>query len=217
MRLMLNLGRRVQLQTMDPHCSDITIGLYEHADDDGRPCYVLHSYSTKSGVADRLAFLSDAMIRLGGMEAVPGVSNQVRWACADKHLAATKRLFIEACKLSKPEDVAVRPGTIEDKKIGGTVVVKPRGEGRYEIGSDVSGDSAQARLKAICAGYLKLAEMERWEDSEVGVRFACGKPHFALMKLLLFRAINARAALREQEMMASRGVLVAPSAQNQAS
>jgi hypothetical protein len=63
---------------------------------------------------------------------------------------------------------------------------------------------------------LKLAEMERWEESETGVRFACGSQHDAIMRLLLFRAMNARAVLRDQEMMASRGELVAPSAQAQA-
>jgi hypothetical protein len=216
MQLMLNLGRRVQLQSMDPHCADITIGLYQHADESGRPRYALHSYSKKDGKADRLAFLADAMVRLGGMELVPGLKHHVRWPCGDEHLAATKRVFVEVCKLSRPEELVERPAAIEDSKIGGAVMVMPKGQGRYEIGTDVDRDGTEARLKTICAGYLKLAEMDRWEESETGVRFACGQPHDALMKLLLFRAINARAALREQEMMASRGVLVAPSAQNQA-
>ncbi len=57
--------------------------------------------------------------------------------------------------------------------------------------------------------------MERWEACETGVKFGCGTPHDALMGLLLYRALNARAALRETEMMASRGVLAAPSAQAQ--
>jgi hypothetical protein len=97
MQLMLNLGRRVQLHSMDPHCADVTIGLYEHADESGRPRYVLHSYSRKSGVADRLAFLGTAMARLGGMEAVAEMPNALHWPCGDRHLAATKRLFVEAC------------------------------------------------------------------------------------------------------------------------
>jgi len=45
------------------------------------------------------------------------------------------------------------------------------------------------------------------------VVFPCGRPHDELMGLLLPRALNARAALREEEMAASRGMLVAPSAQ----
>jgi hypothetical protein len=216
MHLMLDLGRRVQLQSMDPHCSDITIGLYENADQSGRPQYILHSYSRADGATGRLAFLAKAMIGLGGMEAVGGSPHTVRWPCGDRHLAATKRLFVEACKLSKPEEVTERPATIQDPKAGGTVAVISKGGGRYEVAAEAVGDNVEARLKAICAGYLKLAEMERWDESETGVRFACGSSHDRLMRLLLFRAINARAALREQEMMASRGVLVAPSAQSQA-
>jgi hypothetical protein len=212
---MLNLGRRVQLQTMDPHCSNITIGVYNQPDEQGRSRYVVHSYSKADGVEHRLAFLTTAMAKLGGMEAVAGTSRAVRWPCGHAHLAATKRLFVEACKLSSPSELGDRPASIEDMKVGGTVEVLPRNGGRYEIVAPAAGAEAEARLKAICAGYLKLAEMERWEESETGVQFACGMSHNPLMRLLLFRAVNARAALREQEMMASRGVLVAPSAQAQ--
>jgi hypothetical protein len=216
MRLKLDLGRRVQLHSMDPHCADITIGLYEHADESGRARYVLHSYSGQAGVADRLGFLARAMAGLGGMELVAGSANELRWPCGDRHLAATKRVFIEACKLSKSEEIALRPATIQDPKAGGTVEVVSRGGGRYELVAHANGSDAESRLKAIAAGYLKLAEMERWEESETGMRFAFGASQDALMRLLLYRAINARAALREQEMMASRGVLAAPSAQAQA-
>jgi hypothetical protein len=213
MRLKLDLGRRVQLHSMDSHCHDITIGLYEHADESGRPCYVVHSYSGESGVSERLAFVAGAMAMLGGMERTGRSPCEMRWPCRDRHLAATKRLFLEACKLSKAEELAERAATIEDKKLGGVVEVVSRDRGRYEVVAQKEG--GEARLKDICAGYLKLAEMERWEDSETGVRFSCGVSHDPLMRLLLYRAINARAALREQEMMASRGVLVAPSAQAQ--
>ena len=215
MRLMTDLGRRVQLQSMDPHCHDITIGLYEHADEKGQPLYVVHSYSGKDGVAKRLTLLASAMIRLGGMEAIEGSPNKVHWACGDRHLAATKRLFLEVCKVSKLDGLVERPADMFDSKLGGSVAIAPRNKGRYEIVAQANGAEVEARLKAICAGYLKLADMERWEDSETGVRFACGSSHDAMMRLLLFRAMNARAALREQEMMASRGVLVAPSAQSQ--
>lgn len=216
MHVMLDLGRRVQLVSMDPHCHDITIGLYEHADENGRPLYIVHSYSEMKDVPRRLAFVAEAMSRLGGMQRVASQPNQVRWPCGDMHLAATKRLFLEACKLSRPDELGDRPASMQDAKLGGAVTVISKGGGRYEIAAAASGAETEARLKAICAGYLKLAEMERWEESETGVRFACGSDHDPMMRLLLFRAMNARAALREQEMMASRGVLVAPSAQAQA-
>lgn len=215
MHLKLELGHRVQLQSMDPHCADITIGLYEHADEAGRPRYQLHSYSRHPGTAARLDFLAEAMARLGGMQRVAGSAPRLCWPCGDRHLSAAKRVFVEACKLSKPEQLTPRPLRLEDPKLPGVVVVAPEGSGRYRLTAAADGTGDEARLKAICAGYLKLAEMDRWDASETGVRFGCGAPHDALMGLLLYRALNARAALRETEMMASRGVLAAPSAQAQ--
>jgi len=214
MHLKLALGRRVQLQSMDSHCADITIGLYEHLDEDGKPRFQLHSYGAHPGTAARLKFLAEAMVTLGGMEAVPGSEPRVRWPCRQRHAAAAKRVFVEACKLSKPEQLVTRSRRLDDPKLPGVVTVVGDGAGRYTIAAEKGGGD-QARLKAICAGYLKLAEMERWDETETGVRFACDQRHDALMGLLLYRALNARAALRETEMMASRGVLVAPSAQAQ--
>ncbi len=212
MHLKPELGRRVQLQSMDAYCADITIGLYEHADEDGRPRYQLHSYGHHSDTPSRLAFLAEAMCVLGGMERISGSLPRLCWPCGDRHLAATKRVFIEACKLAKPEQVNVRPLQLNDPKLPGVVVVTSEGGGTYRLAAE-SGTGDEARLKAICAGYLKLAEMDRWETTETGIRFGCGTRHDALLGLLLYRALNARAALRETEMMASRGVLVAPSAQ----
>jgi hypothetical protein len=46
------------------------------------------------------------------------------------------------------------------------------------------------------------------------VAFPCGAEHDALIGLLLVRAQNLRAVLREEEMQSTRGVLSAPSAQD---
>lgn len=216
MRLMLELGQRVQLQSMDPHCGDITIGLYERPDAMGRPSFAVHSYAHHNGAGARLAFLARAMAALGGMEAVDGSERRLRWPCGARHLAAVKRLFVEACKLKDDSDLGERPAALADPKVGGKTVIVPHGGGRYEVAVEAAGGDHEARLKAVCAGYLKLAEMERWDERETGVRFECGTPHDALMRLLLYRALNARAALRETEMMASRGILSAPGAQAQA-
>ena len=62
---------------------------------------------------------------------------------------------------------------------------------------------------------MKLAEVEADAADDTRVRFGCGADHDALVALLLPRAVNVRSALREQELAASRGVLLAPSAQQQ--
>jgi hypothetical protein len=55
--------------------------------------------------------------------------------------------------------------------------------------------------------------MTKVEGAPSQVKFGCGQTHDALIGLLLGRALNVRAVLREEEMSASRGTLAAPSAQ----
>jgi hypothetical protein len=55
--------------------------------------------------------------------------------------------------------------------------------------------------------------MEEVDGQPNQTRFSCSQEHDDLIGLLLVRAPNVRAAMREAEDMASRGVLAAPSAQ----
>ena len=84
----------------------------------------------------------------------------------------------------------------------------------YRLEADGADEATRARLEATIAnGLVKLAEMERGPGRAVEVAFACGRAHDAIVGLLLPRALNVRAALREQEAAAARGILAAPSAQ----
>jgi hypothetical protein len=95
--------------------------------------------------------------------------------------------------------------TIFDKKSEQKITVEPLGNGRYRVEAD------GPRKDAISGGLKKLGELE---EPEPGVlAFPCGQSHDALVGLLLPRALNVRAILREEESAATRGVLVAPSAQ----
>ena len=60
---------------------------------------------------------------------------------------------------------------------------------------------------------MRLGEMEEVDSQPNQTRFSCGQEHDDLIGLLLVRAPNVRAAMREAEDMALRGVLAAPSAQ----
>jgi hypothetical protein len=55
--------------------------------------------------------------------------------------------------------------------------------------------------------------MSKSETEPAQVAFACGQSHDALVGLLLVRALNVRAVLREEEVQATRGTLAAPSTQ----
>jgi hypothetical protein len=204
-----DLGRRIELVSMDPHCSDITIALYEQGPSDV-PEYLVHSYSTLPAARARLEFVERAMRVLGGLAAGQGL---LAFPCGAKHQLAMRRVFLEACKFPSDGVVAVRPMTVVDKKLNSAVSAKSLGNGLYELSAEASGETTASRLDAIVNGCRKLAELDIIPGESHRFRFACGQAHDALVGLLLPRALNVRAILREQEMAAGRGMLVAPSAQ----
>jgi hypothetical protein len=203
------LGGRIELVSMDPHCSNITIGLYEQSAD-GAPWYLVHSYSSLLTARARLDAVAEAMQVLGGLELRQGL---LGFPCGAKHQLAMRRTFLEACKLPPETRVEARPLSVLDKKLDRTVSVKSLGDGLYELAAEGPAEASASRLDSIVGGYRKLAELEVIPGEPHRFRFACGQNHNALVGLLLPRALNVRAILREQEMAAGRGTLVAPSAQ----
>ena len=99
--------------------------------------------------------------------------------------------------------------SIFDKKAGCTIAVSSLGEGAYQIAAEEEGKDR--RVSAITGGLIKLGQME--DQAADRVAFSCGHAHDALLGLLLVRAPNVRAAMREQEQDSSRGMLSAPSQQ----
>ena len=205
----LDLGRRIELLSMDPHFHDISIAVYRTDDADGAS-YLLHSYSKREGTGDRLAFLAAVMQAMGGMERSGGNPLALRFACGYAHETALKRLFVESCKVAPGTEPAQREMWVLDKKNDLTIRADGLGGGRYRCSGDRDGARERRRVAAVAAGLGKLAELDVDGDE---VRFPCGTDHDELIGLLLLRALNVRGALREQEAAASRGVLSAPSQQ----
>lgn len=202
-----DLGRRVELVPMDPHFHDITIALYRQPTPTG-PNYLVQTYSSRPGAAERLGFLGRAMVVLGGMEAVG--AHLVRFPCGADHELACRRAFLEACKLDPAQPLAARPLSFFDKKSGHQIELVGLGGGAYRV--DLEGGEA-SRAAAIAAGLVKLGQLGAPAPDQVA--FACGQVHDALVGMLVVRAVNVRATLREQELLAARGLLAAPSAQQQ--
>jgi hypothetical protein len=201
------LGRRVELVPMDPHCHDITLALYKQPSPAG-PVYLVHTYSSRPEAAGRLDSIAEAMTRLGGM--VAAGPHCLRFACGAEHELAARRVFLEASKLESGQPVAPRPLNFFDKKSGHQLQIAALGSGAYQVG--LEGGEA-SRAEAVAAGLVKLGQMQSPAPDQAA--FACGQAHDALVGLLLVRAVNVRATLREQELQAARGQLAAPSAQQQ--
>ena len=206
----LDLGLRVELVSMDPHFHDISIALYA-PDSPGRPCYQVHTYSRRPGAAERVAGVARAMQVLGGME--PSTAGPPGFSCGHAHRLAVKRLFLEACKLPPAQPLQPRPLHIFDKKANATIAVASLGQGLYEVRATEQARGIERRVATIARGLIRLGEMDEVAGQPNQAQFGCGTAHDALIGLLLVRAPNVRAAVREAEAMASRGVLSAPSAQ----
>lgn len=207
---LLDLGTRIELVSMDPHFHDISLSLYQRAGAGGACGFLPHSYSGREGVAARLAFVARAMAALGGMGPAPGQPERLAFPCGAEHRAAAKRLFLEACKRAPGSTLAAQPMRVHDRKNDLAIAAVPLGGGRYRIEAE-GGAKAARRADGTARGLVRLAEMEPGEEAEA--RFPCGHAHDALVGLLLGRALNVRAAMREAEAAAARGVLAAPSAQ----
>ncbi len=204
----LDLGRRIELVPMDAHFHDITVALYRQMRDEGA-AFLVHTYSRIEGAEERIASIVGAMQVLGGMELTP--DGLLQFSCKHPHELACRRVFLEACKFRSGEAVEPHPLNILDKKSGLNIRVTSVGDGAYEVGAEGDAKRKERRISAIAGGLIKLGQMV---DERVDrVSFACGTSHDALVGLLLVRAPNVRAIMREQEMASSRGVLSAPSQQ----
>ena len=206
----IDLDRRVELVPTDRFCGDITVALYLAFD--GLAATV-HSYSRRAGVAERLAWIADAMEVLAGMRAAGTDGRSVAFACGSWHELAARRAFLEACKLDPATDPAPRPLEIDDTRTGQHIAVEPLRGGAYAVTAAAADPNASSRAPAVAAGLAKLAGLTFDADDATRVQFPCGASHDRLVGLLLPRAINVRVALLELEQSAARGVLVAPSAQ----
>jgi len=204
-----NLGVRIELVSMDPHFHNITIALYRQ-DQTGRPEYLVYSYSGLPGTAERIAALRSSMATLGHL-VLDG--ELLHFPCGSAHQAAVRRTFLETAKLPPGSANAPKPLTVLDKKSGRNITATNLGEGRYQITADGPEDGKAVRIDAIIGGMVKLAEVGLVAGSAGGFAFPCGKTHDPLVGLLLPRALNVRAILREEESAGGRGLLVAPSQQ----
>lgn len=211
MASIVNIGRRVELVPIDPHFKDITIGLYLQQIDN-RAIYRVHTYSRLDGAATRIQEVVQSMRTLGGMQETS--EGLLYFPCGEKHEAACRRVFLEACKIPSDSSPEPRPLKILDKKSQLTITVDSVGKSIYRVTSNGEGRSAERRVTAIAGGLKKLGEMDACsENPDDSVAFSCGHSHDPLIGLLLVRAPNVRVILREEEANASRGMLTAPSQQ----
>ena len=125
---------------------------------------------------------------------------RIRWRRA--------RIFLETAKLTPEVPSASTPLTVPDKKSGRKITATSLGNGQYQITADGPEEGKAARIEGVVGGLVRLAEVEvagRYADL---IAFAYQSPHDPMIGLLLPRALNVRAILREEESAGTRGLLV---------
>jgi hypothetical protein len=204
------IGKRIELVSMDPHFHDISIALYKQ-EKNQRPVFLIHTYSQISGASARIDALVNAMKTLGGLES--DEDGLLYFPCGDAHEQAIRRIFLDSCKADLTTTLETPPLRILDRKSGCYILAIYQNQGIYQMQGEDEEQDCDRRVMVITRGLLKLGQMESVGESNDRVAFACGQDHDALVGLLLKRAPNVRAALREVEQMATRGVLSTPASQ----
>lgn len=174
-------GSCLELVPMDPNFKNISVGLYVKND-----ICTVWTFSGKQGVEARIEQIRDQLVALGGMEAVPGTYNQVRFACGFLHERPIKFLMTQA--VGKAPDFAPPQGEMSIRDSRSPLIIKVTGSQRddaYVYSVSVEGDAPRpaVRLRMVVAGFLRYGEMQKVGDTEVA--FPCGSRHDELMRLLL--------------------------------
>ena len=173
-------GQCLELVPLDKHFHDISVGLYvKHG------ICTIWTYSRREGVAERVRAIRDQMIALGGMEAIEGTHDQLRFPCGELHQRTLR--FLVAQAVGKAPDYAPPEGAmfVRDSKSELTIHINPEGPDKsiYQVSLVGESNNAALRLRMVLAGFSRYGEME--QAGESGVAFSCGHKHDALMRILL--------------------------------
>ena len=174
-------GHCLELVPMDPNFENISVGLYVK---DG--VCTIWTFSRKAGVEDRIEQIRDQLVALGGLEAVEGTANQVRFGCGELHERPIKFLMSQA--VGKAPDFAPPQGEMSIKDSRSPLTIRVAGSQRddayvYAVAVEGEAPNPAVRLRMVVAGFLRYGEMNKAGDADVV--FPCGQRHDALMRLLM--------------------------------
>ena len=174
-------GHCLELVPMDPNFENISVGLYVK---DG--VCTIWTFSRKAGVDARIEQIRDQLVALGGMDAVEGTTNQVRFGCGELHERPIRFLMSQA--VGKAPDFAPPQGDMAIKDSRSPLTIKVAGADQddayvYAVSGEGDAPNPAVRLRMVVAGFLRYGEMNKVGDAEVA--FPCGQRHDALMRLLM--------------------------------
>ena len=206
----LELGRRLEIHSMDKHCQDISVALYRQ--DVECPQFLVHTYTDSEESAKRVRFIRQALISMIGLEPADR-QDWLQFPCRKIHQRALKRTFLDLCKLETEASLEAKSLETFDKKAGGNLRVVEMGNGTYRTEAVAETEAGQKRARALARGFVKLCELQADDVDPLRFTFGCQSSHNSLIGMLMFRAQNVRSSMQEEDAAAGRGVLAPPSQQ----
>ena len=178
------IGHCVELVPLDPNFHEITVGLYVK---DG--VATVWTFSQKADVAGRIETIRGQLVALGGMTAVDGTHDKVKYDCGQLHERPLKFLMKQA--VEKPPDHTLPRGRVKDLRSPLMLDIEGSEEdGRwvYRVNAEGEARNEAARLRAVTGGLGRYGDMEKVGDNAAG--FGCGHRHDELARLVLPFARN---------------------------
>ena len=197
--ILSDLGRCVELISIDPNFNNISIGLYEK-----NGIYTVWSFSKVTGIKERIEEVRNQLINLGGMESISGTYNKAKYPNNQVFERPMKFLIKQA--VEKPANYRHSTGPIKIKDLRSPleITITPKqanSSNIYEVSASLpateknSGDSVsgvhtkpEIRINAIIRGLIKYGNMERVDNTSV--KFSNGEKLDNLVRLILPYARN---------------------------
>ncbi len=194
------LGSCVELVARDPNFKDITVGLYLN----GENVLTFWTFSTLSGVRERIAQIRDRAVLLTGMNPISGTFDQARFTCGDIHRKALRFMASEAVERKPDRPIPTGAIGINDTKTRLRLSATPflsEGRWNYRVSAEGNAQPPQPtmRVKATVGGFMRYGDCKR--VSEDTFTFPCGAQHDELARLLISYARNVSAV---DEMLAAQ-------------
>jgi len=108
--ILSDLGRCIELISIDPNFNNISIGLYEK-----NGIYTVWSFSKVTGIKERIEEVRNQLINLGGMESISGTYNKAKYPNNQVFERPMKFLIKQA--VEKPANYRHSTGPIKIKDL----------------------------------------------------------------------------------------------------
>ena len=198
-QILSNLGRCIELISIDPNFNDISVGLYEK-----NGIFTVWSFSKIPGTNQRIQEIRDQLINLGGMNPIANTTDKAQYPNKQVFERPMKFLIKQAVEKPATYRHSLGPIKVKDLRSPLEITVTPKENKSicvYEVSallptSEInSGDSVsgvhtkpEIRINAIIRGLIKYGTMERFDNSSV--MFNKGEKLDKLVRLVLPYARN---------------------------